>query len=42
MKHKLVKIILALQISIYAIGGVAFLLGRLDGMHYVFEMNTEK
>ena len=36
-KHKLIKIILALQISIYAIGVVAFLLGRLDGMHYVFE-----
>lgn len=37
MKHKLVKIILALQIAIYAIGVVAFLLGRLDGIHYVFE-----
>lgn len=37
MRHKLVKIILALQISIYAIGFVAFLLGRLDGIHYVFE-----
>ena len=37
MKQKLVKIILALQISIYAIGFVAFLLGRLDGIHYVFE-----
>lgn len=37
MKQKLVKIILALQISIYAIGVVAFLLGRLDGIHYVFE-----
>lgn len=37
MKHKLAKIILALQISIYAIGFVAFLLGRLDGIHYVFE-----
>lgn len=36
-KHKLIKIILALQISIYAIGVVAFLLGRLDGIHYVFE-----
>ena len=37
MKHKLAKIILALQISIYAIGFAAFLLGRLDGIHYVFE-----
>ncbi|MBQ3670751.1 MAG: hypothetical protein II921_04660 [Treponema sp.] len=37
MKHKLIKIILALQISIYAIGFAAFLLGRLDGIHYVFE-----
>lgn len=37
MRHKLAKIILALQISIYAIGFVAFLLGRLDGIHYVFE-----
>ena len=37
MKHKLAKIILALQISIYAIGVAAFLLGRLDGIHYVFE-----
>lgn len=37
MKHKLIKIILALQIAIYAIGVVAFLLGRLDGMDYVFE-----
>jgi len=37
MKHKLAKIILALQISIYAIGVAAFLLRRLDGIHYVFE-----
>ena len=37
MKHKLIKIILALQIAIYAIGFAAFLLGRLDGIHYVFE-----
>ena len=37
MKHKLVKIILALQIAVYAIGVAAFLLGRLDGIHYVFE-----
>ena len=37
MKHKLAKIILALQIAIYAIGFAAFLLGRLDGIHYVFE-----
>lgn len=37
MKHKLAKIIFALQISIYAIGFVAFLLGRLDGIHYGFE-----
>lgn len=37
MKHKIAKIILALQISIYVIGFVAFLLGRLDGIHYVFE-----
>lgn len=37
MKHKLAKIILALQIAVYAIGVAAFLLGRLDGIHYVFE-----
>ena len=37
MKHKLIKIIFALQIAIYAIGFAAFLLGRLDGIHYVFE-----
>lgn len=37
MKHKLIKIIFALQISIYVIGFAAFLLGRLDGIHYVFE-----
>ena len=37
MKHKLAKIILALQIFVYAIGVAAFLLGRLDGIHYVFE-----
>ncbi|WP_191015692.1 hypothetical protein [Treponema zioleckii] len=37
MKHKLAKIILALQIAIYAIGFAAFLLGRLDGIHYGFE-----
>lgn len=37
MKHKLIKIIFALQIAVYAIGVVAFLLGRLDGMDYVFE-----
>ena len=37
MKDRLAKIILALQISIYAIGFAAFLLGRLDGIHYGFE-----
>ena len=37
MKHKLAKIILALQIAVYAIALVSFLLGRLDGIHYVFE-----
>ena len=37
MKHKLAKIILAIQIAVYAIGFVAFLLGRLDGIHYGFE-----
>ncbi|WP_191015597.1 hypothetical protein [Treponema zioleckii] len=37
MKHRVIKIILALQIAVYAIGVAAFLLRRLDGIHYVFE-----
>ncbi len=37
MKHKLAKIILALHVFVYALLALAFLLGRLDGIHYVFE-----
>lgn len=37
MKQKLLKIILVLQIAVYAIWLAAFLLGRLDGIHYVFD-----
>ena len=37
MKQKLLKIILVLQIAVYAILLAAFLLGRLDGIHYVFD-----